>query len=139
VKRFSSQILPDILGLRPLLVLHIHISPSTSPGQRNCAWWVSQRQKSVTLRPQPGGETTKSIRDMWWHWKKSCLPNGSQNRRYFRSQHQQFKLCSRDGECLLRNENRTFECTSVKYPRYTVFWKWCIILVQLALWTMSVV
>jgi hypothetical protein len=26
--------------------------------------------KSVTLRPQPGGETTKSIRDMWWHWEK---------------------------------------------------------------------
>jgi hypothetical protein len=27
-------------------------------------------QKSVTLRPQPGGETTKSIRDMRWHWDK---------------------------------------------------------------------
>jgi hypothetical protein len=50
------------LGLRPLLVLHIHISPSTSSGQRNCASWVSQPQKSVTLRPQPGGEITKSIR-----------------------------------------------------------------------------
>jgi hypothetical protein len=23
--------------------------------------------------PQPGGKTTKSIRDMWWHWpKKRC-------------------------------------------------------------------
>jgi hypothetical protein len=32
---------------------------------------VSQPQKSVTLRPQPGGETTKSIRDMWWHWEKN--------------------------------------------------------------------
>jgi hypothetical protein len=21
------------------------------------------------LQPQPGGETTKSIRDMWWHWR----------------------------------------------------------------------
>jgi hypothetical protein len=30
----------------------------------------SQPQKSVTLRSQPGGETTKSIRDMWWHWYK---------------------------------------------------------------------
>src|SRR5215469_5370002 len=58
------------LGLRSLLVLHIHISPSTSSGQRNCASWASQPQKSVTLRPQRGGETTKSIRDMWWHWQK---------------------------------------------------------------------
>jgi hypothetical protein len=56
------------LRLRPHLLLNIHISPSTSSGQRNCASWVSQPQKSVTLRPQPGGETTKSIRDMWWHW-----------------------------------------------------------------------
>jgi hypothetical protein len=54
------------LRLRPLLVLHIHISSSTSSGQRNCASWASQPQKSVTLRPQPGGETAKSIRDMWW-------------------------------------------------------------------------
>jgi hypothetical protein len=56
--------------LRPLLLLHIHISPSTSSGQRNCASWASHPQKSVTLRPQPGGQTTKSIRDMWWYWKK---------------------------------------------------------------------
>src|SRR5215467_7984081 len=48
------------VGLRPLLVLHIHISPSTSSGQRNCASWASHPQKSVTLQPQPGGETTKS-------------------------------------------------------------------------------
>jgi hypothetical protein len=32
---------------------------------------TSQPQKSVTLRPQPGGETTKSIRDMWWYWGKT--------------------------------------------------------------------
>jgi hypothetical protein len=57
-------------GLGPLVVLHNHTSPSTSSGQRNCASWASQPQKSVTLRPQPGGETTKSIRDMWWHWGK---------------------------------------------------------------------
>jgi hypothetical protein len=42
----------------------------TSSGQRNCTSWASQPQKSVTLQPQPGGETTKSIRDMWWHWEK---------------------------------------------------------------------
>jgi hypothetical protein len=27
----------------------------------------------VTLRSQPGGETTKSIRDMWWHWEKNFI------------------------------------------------------------------
>jgi hypothetical protein len=41
---------------------------STLSGKRNCASWASQPQKSVTLRPQPGGETTKSIGDMWWDW-----------------------------------------------------------------------
>src|SRR5215510_252688 len=69
------------LGLRLLLVFLIHISPSTSSGQRNCALWASHPQTSVTLRPQPGGETTKSIRDMWWHWPKNvsfiCLSNYS--------------------------------------------------------------
>jgi hypothetical protein len=42
------------LGLRPLLVLHIHISPSTLSGQRNCASWASQPQTSVTFRRQRG-------------------------------------------------------------------------------------
>jgi hypothetical protein len=51
-------------------VFHIHISPSTSSGQRNCTSWASQPQTSVTLPPQRGGETTKSTRDMWWHWQK---------------------------------------------------------------------
>ena len=32
----------------------------TSSGQRNCAAWASQPQKSVTLLPCPGGRTTKS-------------------------------------------------------------------------------
>jgi hypothetical protein len=50
-----------------------HTSPSTSLGQRNCALWASQPQKSITFRPQPGGETTKSIRDMWWHWPKKTM------------------------------------------------------------------
>jgi hypothetical protein len=58
------------LRFKAPLVLHIHTSPSTSSGQRNCVSWASQPQKSVTLRPQPGGETTKSIRDMCWHWKE---------------------------------------------------------------------
>jgi hypothetical protein len=58
------------LKLRPLLVLYIHVSPPTSSEQHNCASWASQPQKSVTLRPQPGRETTKSVRDMWWHWGK---------------------------------------------------------------------
>jgi len=38
------------------------ISPSFSSGQRNRAYWASQPQKSVTLQPQPEGETTKSER-----------------------------------------------------------------------------
>jgi hypothetical protein len=66
-------IVQENLGLRPLLVLHNHISPSTSSGQRSCASWAFRSKKSVTLRPQPGGETVKSIRDMWWHWQtKVC-------------------------------------------------------------------
>ena len=38
------------------------ISPLTSSGQRNCASWASQPQKSVTLLPCLGGKTTKSTR-----------------------------------------------------------------------------
>jgi hypothetical protein len=30
------------LRLRPLLVLHIHVSPSTSSGQCNCTLWASE-------------------------------------------------------------------------------------------------
>jgi hypothetical protein len=63
-------------GLGNLVELHTHISPSTSSGQRNCASWASQTQKSVTLRPQPGGKTIKSIRGMWWHWGEK-LSNSS--------------------------------------------------------------
>jgi hypothetical protein len=63
------------LGLRPLLVLHFYISPLTSSGQRNCATWASHPQKSVTLRPQPEGETLKSIRDMWLDWEKKVHDN----------------------------------------------------------------
>jgi hypothetical protein len=59
--------------IKALLVLHIHISPSTSSGQRNFASWASQPQKSVTLRSQPGRETMKSIRHMWWHWQKKTF------------------------------------------------------------------
>jgi hypothetical protein len=79
------------LRLTPLLVLHIHVSPSTSSGQRNCASWASQPEKSATLRPQPGGETTKSIRDMWWHWPKKlsvtvlCTVTGSVRNYYITS------------------------------------------------------
>jgi hypothetical protein len=38
------------------------ISPFTPSGQRNCASWASQPQKSVTLSPQPGGKTARFIR-----------------------------------------------------------------------------
>ena len=38
------------------------ISPFTSSGQRSCASWSSQPQKSATLSPQPGGKPRKFIR-----------------------------------------------------------------------------
>ena len=44
------------------------ITTHTASGQRNCASWTSQPQKSVTLLSCPGGRTTKSTNDMWWHW-----------------------------------------------------------------------
>jgi hypothetical protein len=43
--------------LRPLLVLHIH--------RDNVLMGVPTSE--------PGGETTKSIRDMWWHWGRYYL------------------------------------------------------------------
>jgi len=46
------------------------VTTHTSSGQRNCTSWASQPQKSVTLLLCPGGRTTKSTKDMWWHWKK---------------------------------------------------------------------
>ena len=36
------------------------ITTHTSSGQRNCAPWASQPEKSVTLLPRLGGRTTKS-------------------------------------------------------------------------------
>jgi len=38
------------------------ITTHTSSGQRNCASWASQLQKSVTLLPCPGGRTMKSTK-----------------------------------------------------------------------------
>ena len=32
-----------------------YISPLTPSGQRNCASWASQPQKSAAIPPQPGG------------------------------------------------------------------------------------
>ena len=46
------------------------ITTHTPSGNRNCTSWASQPQKSVTLLPSPGGMTTKSTKEMWWHWKK---------------------------------------------------------------------
>ena len=53
------------------------ITTHTSSGQRNCASWASQPQKSVTFLPCPGGRTTKSTKDMWWHWEKTYSENVS--------------------------------------------------------------
>ena len=49
------------------------ITTRTPSGQRNCASWAPQPQKSVTLLPCPGGRTTKSTKDMWWHWGKKIF------------------------------------------------------------------
>ena len=38
-----------------------YISPLIPSGQRNCASWASQPQKSVTLPPQPGGGPRKFV------------------------------------------------------------------------------
>ena len=38
------------------------ITTHTPSGQRNCASWASQAQKSVTLLPCLGGRTTKSTK-----------------------------------------------------------------------------
>ena len=46
------------------------ITTRTPSGQRNYTSWASQSQKSITLVPCPGGRTTKSTKDMWWHWTK---------------------------------------------------------------------
>ena len=46
------------------------ITTHTPSGQCNCASRASQLEKSVTLLPCPGGRTTKSAKDIWWHWRK---------------------------------------------------------------------
>jgi len=45
------------------------VTTHTPSGQRNRASWASQPQNWVTLLPCPGGRTTKSTKDMWWHWR----------------------------------------------------------------------
>ena len=49
------------------------ITTHTLSGQCNCASWASLPQKSVTLLPRSGGRTTKSRKDMWWHWGKKSV------------------------------------------------------------------
>jgi len=53
------------------------ITTHTPSGQRNCASWASQPQKSVTVvtvLPCPGGRTTKPTkRTCWWHWGKEKI------------------------------------------------------------------
>jgi len=52
----------------PPLTTTYSITTHSPSGQRNCALWASQSQKSVSLLPCPGGRTTKSTKDIWWHW-----------------------------------------------------------------------
>jgi hypothetical protein len=44
------------------------ITTHTPSGQRNCASWAFQPQKSLTLLPCPGGRTTKSTKDIEGYW-----------------------------------------------------------------------
>jgi hypothetical protein len=60
VRRFRLKTRP---GISPP-----YISPLTPSGQRNCASWASQPQKSVTRSPHPGGKATKFIRTCGRHW-----------------------------------------------------------------------
>jgi len=53
------------------------ITTHTSSGQSNCASLEPQSQKPVELLPCPGGRTTKSTKDMWWHWTKKKLAPSS--------------------------------------------------------------
>jgi len=71
-------------GLGRLLEFRFKVPPGTTSscitthtpsGQRNCASWTSQPQKLVTLLPCPGRRTTKSTKDMWWHWRKNNNSN----------------------------------------------------------------
>jgi len=58
---------------KALLALHPPLSPLTQNRDNvNCASWASQPQKSVTLLPCPGGRTTKSTKDVWWHLGGGC-------------------------------------------------------------------
>jgi hypothetical protein len=61
------------LGFKdPLGTPRSHMSSLTSSQQRNCVLWAPQPQKSVTLRPQPGGGTTK--------WKWTCGGTGQKKK-----------------------------------------------------------
>jgi len=73
-------------GLGKLIEFRFKAPPGTTSssitthkpsGQRNRASWASQPQKSVTLLPCSEGRTTKSTKDMWWHWTKKNPRNHS--------------------------------------------------------------
>ena len=61
------------------------ITTHTSSGQRNCASWASQPQKSVTLLLCPGGRTTKST-------KRTCGGTGGKKRKKKKNSHCAHKL-----------------------------------------------
>ena len=54
------------------------ITTHTPSGQRNCASWASQPQKSVTLLPCAGGRTTKST-------KRTCGGIGKKKSQWYMS------------------------------------------------------
>jgi len=55
-------------GLGRLVEFRLKVPPGTTSSSITTHTSSGQPQKSVTLLPSPGGETTKSTKDMWWHW-----------------------------------------------------------------------
>ena len=98
------------------------ITTHTPSGQRNCASLASQSQKSVTLLPCPGGRTTKSTKDMWWHWTKILKPA--------RQTRPKFELGGRGAKIgTIKEVNKAcVTCTSCRPKHVTImffFYKYC--------------
>jgi hypothetical protein len=83
--------------------------------QRNRVSWASH-QKSITLRPQPGGEATKSIRDMWWYRGKSILIYcDARSTKHYESHHQTVHRALRT-----YLQHVTNKCTIYEYLTFSV-------------------
>jgi hypothetical protein len=70
-------------GIGSLVELRFKAPPGTSYSYItiHLIGTASQLQKSVTLRPQPGQQTTKSARDMWWRERERERERGRERER----------------------------------------------------------